>query len=132
MIGCDVYFNQSNCDYWKELKKKVRATTDLLDLEDTKKVVDEIKAHNEPVEREFDEIVDFPHLGPNYTPFHAIIDGNYPQNSKSHSSQECNVTMMAWTGARKPKVLTQKRFQIDVHGKHKHCLWLVLSLENRL
>ena len=114
-IGIDIRFNPAFSDYWQKLKTKISNLTDLLALEDTKKVVAEIKSHNEIVHRDFDDILAHPHLGPTYTPFEAICDGNYPQNSKSHSSQECCVTLMVWTGERKPKILNQNGFQIDTH-----------------
>ena len=85
MIGIEDQFNQSNLKYWKDLNTEVRATTDLLAEEDTKKIVAEIKAHNEEVFRDFEDIKANPHLGPSYTPYKAIVDGNYPHNNKSHS-----------------------------------------------
>ena len=85
MVGIENEFNQSNSDYWRDLKTKVRATTDILAEEDTKNVVAEIKAHNEEVFRDFDDIKANPHLGPSYIPYKAIVDGNYPHNNKSHS-----------------------------------------------
>ena len=85
MIGSDVDFDSDKSKYWEDLKKTFRNIAEMLDLEDSENVINEIKSKTEPVYRDFDDILENPHLGPTYTPVHGLCDGTYPQNSKSHS-----------------------------------------------